>query len=118
MTEEEYKQAIAAGVREALANNGTLAGLQQRLDAMTAPKPEEVFNEEEQAAMAKAVADLRQRKALEIKQHEEEAELNAFRKEVREVGIRCGYVHPETAEEKAMWRNAHGTPYDGNLLIR
>lgn len=117
MTEEEYKQAITAGVREALANNGTLAGLQQRLDAMTSPKLEATFSDEEQAAMAKAVADLRERKALEIKEHEEEAKLNEFRQEVRRAGITGGYIAPETAEEKQMWRDAHGTHFDGHLKI-
>lgn len=80
----------------------------------------EEFNQyslEEQAAMTKAVAELRQRKTLEIKAQEEEAELNAFRQEVRRAGITGGYIAPETPEEKTMWKEAHGTAFDGHLRI-
>lgn len=75
------------------------------------------YSLEEQAAMTKAVAELRQRKALELQAQEEEAKLNEFRQEVRRAGITGGYIAPETAEEKQMWRDAHGTHFDGHLKI-
>lgn len=81
---------------------------------------EEFFSQyslEEQAAMTKAVAELRQRKALELQAQEEEAKLNEFRQEIRRAGIAGGYIAPETPEEKTMWKQAHGTAFDGHLRI-
>lgn len=47
-----------------------------------------------------------------------DAEMTAMVKEWRSSFITTGRIAPETAEEKRLWREAHGTPYDGNLLTR
>lgn len=45
-----------------------------------------------------------------------DAEMTAKSKEYRADAIALGVVAPENAEERAAWRDAHGTEFDGKLI--
>lgn len=112
--------ALTAAVKEAMAQSGVLADLTERLHALTNPQPtpSASFTDEEQSAMAQAVADLRKRKAQEVKEAEEDAKLKAFTKECRDALISSGQISPETDEERKLWRKRHGFEYRNHNDLR
>lgn len=104
---------IKTMVQDAMANSGILADLTERVHALTNPEPtpSASFSDEEAAAMAKAVAELRQRKIEEAKQAEEDAKLKAWTQDIRNGFIQSGRISPETDAERKLWRDAHGRDY-------
>lgn len=96
----DYTEDIKNAVAEAMANSEALQDLQRQIREYTDSQPKTQPFSDDEARVA------------------EEAQMAAMVKEWRSSFITTGRIAPETAEEKRLWREAHGTPYDGHLLIR
>lgn len=109
----DYTEDIKNAVAEAMANSEALQDLQRQVREYTDPQPKtQPFSDDEAIAAHRASQKLAAARAAE------EAQMAAMVKEWRSSFITTGRIAPETAEEKRLWLDAHGTPYDGNLLIR
>lgn len=115
----DYTEDIKNAVAEAMANSEALQDLQRQVREYTDPQPKtQPFSDDEARVAAEAIAAHRASQKLAAARAAEEAQMAAMVKEWRSSFITTGRIAPETAEEKRLWREAHGTPYDGNLLTR